>query len=66
MIFLASWYEAERIHSFFFWGRYYFVIYFTDFVDVKFGLSCLMREDKAGGEGGGCWMRNVFLLQSVN
>lgn len=49
MIFLASWYETERIHSFFFWGRHYFLVYFADFIDVKFGLSRLTRGDEARG-----------------
>lgn len=38
MVFLAAWYKAERIHCFFFRERRCFLIYCTDFIDVKFGL----------------------------
>lgn len=49
MIFLASWYEAEIINSFFFEGRYYFLTSFIALTDVRFGLSCLTRREKARG-----------------
>lgn len=66
MVFLAAWYKAEQICSFFFKERHCFLISCTDFIDVKFSLT---RGDEAEGwdeekDEADCWMRNVFLLQS--